>query len=58
MIIKTFGKQLNLFFQENKLVLFECEIIISEDKAVADTIYTFFAHAVEELNIIGYQLEN
>ena len=34
------------------------EKMISEDKAVADTMNTFFAHAVEELNIIGYQVEN
>ena len=39
-------------------MLFEGEIIISEDKAVADTMDTFFTHAVEELNIIGYQVEN
>ena len=38
--------------------MIEGEKIIIEDKAVADTMNTFFAHAVEELNIIGYQVEN
>ena len=60
---KKFWKTVNPLFsdrqtQDRKIVLVEGENIISEDKAVADTMDTFFAHAVEELNIIRYQVEN
>ena len=60
---KTFWKTVKPLFsdrhtQDRKIVLVEGEKIISEDKAMTYTMNTFFAHAVEELNIIGYQVEN